>query len=297
MLYGAIEAGGTKFVCAVGKETGELIGKEVFDTISPEVTIPKICEFFSSYDIEAIGIGCFGPIDINKESPTYGYITSTPKLKWQNFNFVGTLKEKFQIPVAFDSDVNVAALGEKLLGAGQNVNSCMYITVGTGIGAGLYTNGHTLQGISHPEMGHILVQPHPEDTVFEGNCPFHGKKCLEGMAAGPAIEKRWGKKGIELPEDHPAWEIEAYYLAQALMNFILVTCPEKIVMGGGVMKQKQLFPLIYEKLTDLLAGYLQFPQLTRENLESYIVPPALGDEAGVKGALMSAVLMMKEMER
>ncbi|WP_102026645.1 ROK family protein [Salirhabdus sp. Marseille-P4669] len=291
MLFGAIEAGGTKFVCAIGNEDGEVHEKVVIDTISPEVTMPKVMEFFQGKNIQALGVGCFGPIDVNKESPTYGYITSTPKIKWQQYNFVGELEEKLHVPIAFDSDVNVAALGEKLLGAGRDVNSCMYITVGTGIGAGYYVNGKTLSGISHPEMGHTLVLPHPKDQQFEGNCPFHGPNCLEGMAAGPAIEKRWGMKGVDLPQDHVAWELEAYYLAQALMNFVMVVSPEKIVMGGGVMKQKQLFPFIYDALEELLAGYLDFPQLKKGNMKDYIVPPELGDEAGVKGALMSAVML------
>jgi fructokinase len=289
LLFGAIEAGGTKFVCAVGNENGEIIEKTVLDTISPDVTMPKVGAFFKGYEIVALGVGCFGPIDVNKDSPTYGYITSTPKIKWQHYNFVGDLKKMVNVPIAFDSDVNVAALGEKMLGAGRDVNSCMYITVGTGIGAGLYHNGQTLSGISHPEMGHTLVVPHPTDIEFSGNCPFHGPRCLEGMAAGPAIEKRWEKKGAELPPEHQAWQLEAYYLAQALMNYIMVVSPERIVMGGGVMKQKQLFPMIYDNLTEMLAGYLDFPQLKEQNLSKYIVSPELGDEAGVKGALMSAV--------
>ncbi|MBB6453654.1 fructokinase [Salirhabdus euzebyi] len=292
MLYGAIEAGGTKFVCAVGNEKGELLEKAIIDTTTPEKTLEQIKTFYLGKDIVACGVGSFGPIDVNKESPTYGYIMNTPKIKWQKFNLLGELKKLLGVPLAFDSDVNVAAVGEKLLGAGRDVNSCLYMTIGTGIGAGLYVEGSTLSGLSHPEMGHILLKRHPEDSDFTGFCPFHGADCFEGLAAGPAIEKRWDKKGNELGVDHEAWRLEAYYIAQALMNYILIVSPEKIVLGGGVMKQKQLFPLIFDELIEKLNGYLDFPQLTRENISRYIVSPELGDEAGVKGALMTAVKML-----
>lgn len=289
-MLGAIEAGGTKFVCAVGNEDGTLIERIQLDTLTPEETMPKVMEFFQKHPVTAIGIGSFGPVDIDKSSSTYGNITSTPKPGWTNYPFLQTMKEAFNVPMEFNTDVNAAALGELMLGAAQGEESCLYITVGTGIGAGAVVQGELLQGLSHPEMGHILVRKHPEDN-YEGFCPYH-HDCLEGIAAGPAIEKRWGKKGIELQDQQEVWELEAYYLAQALMQYILILSPKKIIMGGGVMKQKQLFPLIQKKLQELLNGYVALPQIT-EQIEDYIVPPALGDNAGITGAIMLAKRALK----
>lgn len=284
-MLGAIEAGGTKFVCAVGTEDGKIIDRIQIDTTTPDVTMPQVIDFFQKHEIQALGIGSFGPVDIDKESETYGYITSTPKPGWNQFPFLQTMKEAFPIPMEFNTDVNAAALGELTKGAAQGQSSCLYITVGTGVGGGAVVQGHLLQGLSHPEMGHVLVRRHPEDT-YEGFCPYH-HDCLEGMAAGPAIERRWGKKGHELQDREEVWEMEAYYLAQALMQYILVISPKKIVMGGGVMKQKQLFPLIQQQLQTLLNGYVAVPEL-EESIEDYIVPPALGDDAGITGALILA---------
>ncbi|WP_062108957.1 ROK family protein [Bacillus niameyensis] len=284
-MLGAIEAGGTKFVCAVGNEDGTLIERIQLDTLTPEETMPKVIEFFQKHTVTAIGIGSFGPVDIDKSSSTYGNITSTPKPGWTNYPFLQTMKDALNVPMEFNTDVNAAALGELMLGAAKGEESCLYITVGTGIGAGAVVQGELLQGLSHPEMGHILVRKHPEDN-YEGFCPYH-HDCLEGIAAGPAIEKRWGKKGIELQDQQEVWELEAYYLAQALMQYILIISPKKIIMGGGVMKQKQLFPLVQKKLQELLNGYVALPQIT-EQIENYIVPPALGDNAGITGALMLA---------
>jgi len=281
MYYGGIEAGGTKFVCAVGDENGNIIERIQFPTLTPEETIPKVIEFFQKHEICALGVGSFGPIDINIKSDTYGYITSTPKTAWTNYPFLQALQKELNIPIGFNTDVNVAALGEVTLGAAKGLESCLYITVGTGIGAGAVVHGNLLQGFSHPEMGHILVKRHEEDSYL-GKCPYH-KDCLEGLAAGPAIEERWGKKGIELAEDSKVWEMEAYYIAQALMQYILVLSPEKIILGGGVMKQLQLFPLIRERVSSLINGYVKLPPL-----ENYIVPPSLGDNAGITGALILA---------
>ena len=197
-----------------------------------------------------------------------------------------TLQEEFDVPMEFNTDVNAAALGELMLGAAQGLDSCLYITVGTGIGAGAVVQGELLQGLSHPEMGHILVKRHPEDE-FEGFCPYH-KDCLEGLAAGPAIERRWGKKGVELADRPEVWDLEAYYLSQALMQYILILSPKKIIMGGGVMKQKQLFPLIQKKVQEWLNGYVALPTITTDEIQDFIVPPALGDNAGITGALMLA---------
>ena len=290
-MLGAIEAGGTKFVCAVGTKEGELIERIQIDTVTPKETMPKVIEFFQKYQIEALGIGSFGPIDIDKTSDTYGNITSTPKPGWGDYPFVGTMKEAFNIPIEFNTDVNGAALGELMHGAAQGLDSCLYITVGTGIGAGAAVRGKLLQGLSHPEMGHVLVRRHPEDT-YKGHCPYHGD-CAEGMAAGPAIEERWGEKGIQLADRQEVWEMEAYYLAQALMQYILILSPKKIIMGGGVMKQAQIFSLVRQQLQELLNGYVAVPQIT-EHIDEYIVSPGLGDDAGIIGALMLAKQAFEE---
>ncbi|MBW8349457.1 ROK family protein [Bacillus sp. IITD106] len=292
-MLGAIEAGGTKFVCAVGNEDGTIIERMKIDTLTPEQTMPEVINFFKKFDVKALGIGSFGPVDINQNSPTYGNITSTPKPGWTNYPFLKTMKDALQIPIEFNTDVNVAALGEMMKGAAQGLDSCLYITVGTGVGAGAVVQGNLLQGLSHPEMGHVLVKRHPEDT-FEGFCPYH-KDCLEGMAAGPAIEKRWGQKGHELQDKQEVWEIEAYYLGQALMQYILTISPKKIIMGGGVMKQAQIFPLVRKKVQELLNGYVPLPQIT-EHIEDYIVPPLLGDDAGITGALMLAKRALEKNE-
>jgi fructokinase len=280
-MLGAIEAGGTKFVCAVGDHLGNIADRVQIPTTEPEETMKGVIAFFHKYPLEAIGIGSFGPIDVNRESPTYGYITSTPKTAWKDFPFVQTLKEAFPVPVGFNTDVNAAALGEATLGAAKGLDSCLYITVGTGIGAGAVVRGKLLQGLSHPEMGHILVRRHPEDT-YVGKCPYH-HDCLEGLAAGPSIEKRWGEKGVKLAERSEVWELEGYYIAQALMQYILILSPKKIILGGGVMNQEQVFPFIYKHLTQLVNEYVPLPELS-----SYIVRPGLGDNAGITGSLLLA---------
>ncbi|MBM7644617.1 fructokinase [Scopulibacillus daqui] len=285
MLFGAIEAGGTKFVCGIGNENGEILERVSFPTTTPEETMGQVINFFKDKQMDAMGVGTFGPVDPNESSPTYGYITSTPKIKWRNFDIIGELKKHFNIPFGFDTDVNAAALGETEWGAAKGLDSCVYMTVGTGIGGGAVIRGEMVHGMLHPEMGHILVKRHPEDD-FAGNCPYH-QDCLEGMAAGPAIEKRWGKKGIELQEVDKVWEIEAYYLAQAAVNLIYTLSPKKIVLGGGVMHQKQLFPIIRENVKELLNGYVQTNEILSD-IDQYIVPPGLGDNAGLCGAVALA---------
>jgi fructokinase len=287
MLYGAIEAGGTKFVCAVGNETGEIVERLTIPTMTPDETMPQVIDFFRQYELKAIGIGSFGPVDLNIQSPTYGSITTTPKLEWRNYPLRKVIKDAFSVPVGFQTDVNAAALGELHFGAAKGLDSCLYLTVGTGIGGGAVVNGKVVQGLSHPEMGHIYIRRHPNDP-YEGKCPYH-RDCLEGLAAGPAIEERWGKKGQELEGQKEVWEIEAYYLAQALAQYILILSPQKIILGGGVMKQTQLFPLIRQNVQDLLNGYVELP-----DLESYIVPPGLGDNAGITGALVLAYEIERE---
>lgn len=286
MLFGSIEAGGTKFVCAIGTDKGEVLEKISIATTQPIETMKQVVAFFQSKKIAAIGVGCFGPIDPNISSATYGYITKTPKSGWSDYNIIGELKQHFDIPIAFDTDVNAAALGELKWGAAQGVSSSLYITVGTGIGAGAVVEGNLVHGLLHPEMGHILVRKHEQDN-YSGKCPFHGD-CLEGLASGPAIEERWEKKANDLPSDHQAWQIEAYYLAQAIVNYILILSPEKIIMGGGVMKQKQLFPLITNKVQELLNGYVGKEEIL-SNIEEYIVAPLLDDNAGICGGFAIAI--------
>ncbi len=281
MKYGAIEAGGTKFVCAVSNENLEIIERVSIPTTTPDETMKSVFEFFDKYNLEAIDIGSFGPIDVNKKSKTYGYITTTPKLAWANYNFVGIIKDRYNIPIGWTTDVNAAALGELKKGAAFGLQSCVYLTVGTGIGGGAVINGQLLEGYGHPEMGHILVRMHNNDK-YEGACPYHSN-CLEGIASGPAIEERWGKKAYELEENKEVWKIEAFYLAQAVMTYTLILSPERIVLGGGVMKQRQLFPLIRKEVEQLMKKYVAMP-----NLDEYIVPPALGDNSAIMGCLLLA---------
>ncbi|WP_082233267.1 ROK family protein [Halobacillus massiliensis] len=283
MKLGAIEAGGTKFICAVGNDQGEILEKVVIPTEAPSITMPKVYQFFKDKGIERMGIGSFGPIDLNKEGGSYGTIQKTPKIDWIDFPLAGEITKQLEIPVVVDTDVNVAALSESRWGNATDVNTCLYITVGTGIGAGAVVNGATVKGLSHPEMGHIGVRRHQADS-YEGKCPYH-KDCLEGMAAGPAIEARWGKKGIELADDPKVWDLEAYYLAQGLVNFIYILSPERIIMGGGVMQQEQLFGKVRKYVIEMLNGYVSSPRLNANNIDEYIVPPGLTTEAGIKGAL------------
>lgn len=281
MYYGAIEAGGTKFVCAVSNENFDIIDRVSIPTTLPNETIQQVYQFFNKYNLISIGIGSFGPIDVNKKSNTYGFITTTPKKGWAQFDLVGALEEKYQIPVAFTTDVNAAAYGEFKKGSAKGVDSCLYLTIGTGVGGGAIINGKLLEGFSHPEMGHVLIRKHQEDS-YEGNCPFH-KTCLEGLAAGPAIEERYRKKGHELEQDDHVWKLEAHYIAQALISYTLILRPEKIILGGGVMKQRQLFPLVRTEFKHLLNDYVKTP-----NLDEYIVPPKLEDDAGITGCLLLA---------
>lgn len=279
--YGAIEAGGTKFVCAISDENYEIIERTSIPTTDPAETLNEVFTFFDQFSLHSIGIGSFGPIDVNKDSETYGYVTTTPKAHWSNFNFLGAIKERYQIPVAWTTDVNAAAYGEYKKGSAQDAKSCLYLTVGTGVGGGAVVNGKVLEGFGHPEMGHLLVRVHPEDT-YEGACPYHSN-CLEGLASGPAIEGRYQKKGHELEQESGVWEMEAYYLAQALMSYTLILRPERIILGGGVMKQKQLFDLIRKQFIKLMSNYVDTP-----DIKEYIVPPALEDNAGITGCLLLA---------
>ena len=281
-MYGGIEAGGTKFVCAVSPDGQKVEHREEFPTLSPEETMVTVYHYFEHHPVESIGIGSFGPVDIKKTSPTFGYIEETPKQSWQHFNFLGEMQRHFpKIKFAFTTDVNAAAYGEFKKGAGQGVSDLVYWTVGTGIGAGVILNGQILQGYGHPEAGHILVKRHSEDS-FIGVCPYH-HDCLEGLASGPAMEKRYNTSAKNISENSTAWVIEAYYLAQACMTLTLTVAPEKIIFGGGVMHQKQLIPLIQKEFTELLAGYVKTPPV-----DQYITSIQLHDDAGVIGGFQLA---------
>jgi len=282
MRIGSIEAGGTKINCGIGNEHGELIETIQFPTTKPEETLENIISYFHNKHIECLGIGSFGPLDLKENSPTYGSITTTPKPDWSNVDIVNTLSSIYNIPIGWDTDVNAAALGEAYWGAAQGLDSCLYYTVGTGIGIGVYIENNLVHGLVHPEGGHILTRRHPKDP-FQGICPYHGD-CLEGLASGTAIEARWMVKATELPSDHIAWEIEAFYLAQAISTAILTVSPKKIILGGGVMKQAQLFPLIHQEVRNILNGYVNDETITT-HIEQYIVQPKLGNNAGLCGGL------------
>ena len=287
-MFGAIEGGGTKFVCAVGTGPDDLVMTQ-FSTESPEPTIARAVAFLkerAGARLQAVGIGSFGPVDLSPSSPTFGCITSTPKPGWQNYNFAGTVRKTLGVPVGFDTDVDASALGEAHWGAGQSISDFLYLTVGTGIGGGAIVNGQILHGMIHPEVGHIHIPHDLQRDPYPGACPFHGD-CLEGLASGPAMEKRWGKPAHELPVDHPAWALEAHYLALGLVNLVCTLSPKRVVLGGGVMQQQFLFPLIRSELIRLLNGYVRSKELI-ENIEQYVVPPKLGNRAGIAGALVLA---------
>ena len=281
MILGALEAGGTKMVCAIGDENGNIFEQVSIPTETPEITMPKMISYFKEKGIEALGIGCFGPIDPDPDSDTYGYITSTPKLAWANYNIVGAFRDALECPVGFDTDVNGSVLGEVTFGQAKGKKCVVYVTIGTGVGAGIYIEGILLHGMLHPEAGHILMKKRADDT-YGGKCPYH-KTCMEGLAAGPAIEERWGKKAIELKDNQAVWDLEAYYIAQALANYILILSPDMIILGGGVMHQEQLFPLIRKYVTEMLNGYIKTEELA--DMDHYIVPASLHDDQGIMGCL------------
>lgn len=287
-IYGGIEAGGTKFVCAVGSGPADLCAEVRFATTSPEETIARAIEFFRRQPepLAAAGIASFGPLDPDPASPTFGYVTTTPKPGWAHTDFAGAIGRALGVPVGFDTDVNGAALGEHRWGAAQGLDTFIYLTIGTGIGGGGMANGKLLHGLMHPEMGHIRVPHDPQRDPFPGCCPYHGD-CLEGLAAGPALEQRWGQRGEALPADHPAWALEAHYLALGLVSYICTLSPQRIIVGGGIMEQPQLLPLVRRKVQELLNDYVQVPQVT-ERIDEYIVRPALGSRAGVLGAIALA---------
>jgi fructokinase len=296
-MFGAIEAGGTKFVCGVGTGPEDLSTIQ-FPTTTPDATLAKAIQFLreeSKGELKAVGIGSFGPIDLHRTSLTFGYVTSTPKAGWQNYNLAGTVRDALAVPVGFDTDVDAAALGEARWGAAQNLTDFIYLTVGTGIGGGAIINGRVLHGLVHPEMGHIRVPHDLAKDPYPGGCPYHGD-CLEGLASGPAMQARWGTAAQHLRGDHAAWALEAHYLALGLVNWVLTLSPQRIVLGGGVLRQEQLFPRIRQELAELLNGYVRAPEVTRD-LDQYVVPPRLGGRAGVLGGLVLAEQAYARLER
>lgn len=295
-LLGAIEAGGTKFVCSVGYGPEEILDEVRFPTTTPQETLQKTVDYFHlkqkelNQSIYAMGVGSFGPLDPIEGSDSYGYITTTPKKGWQKVDFIGFLKKHFPIPMTFDTDVNGAALGEGRFGAAKGCQNFIYLTIGTGIGGGVIMHGKPVHGLLHPEVGHMQLARIPHDTL-QGHCPYH-KDCWETLAAGPSLEKRWGKPGKDLAPDHKAWELEAEYIAQGLTNLLFILTPQKIILGGGVMHQKQLFPMIRNLVKIKSGGYVDHPEL-KGDLSNWIVPPLLEDKAGITGAFILAENALK----
>ena len=289
-LFGGIEAGGSKFICIVAGGPQDIRAETRFPTTNPDETLGKAIQFFreqaSQYELAALGIASFGPLDLAPGSSTYGYITATPKAGWSHTDFSGKLSAALQLPAAIDTDVNAAALGEYLWGASQGLDPSVYFTIGTGIGGGAIINGQPLHGLLHPEMGHVRIPHDRQLDPYPGACVFHGD-CFEGLASGFAMSAHWGQPAELLPPDHPAWDLEANYIALAMVNQICVLSPKRIILGGGVMHHQELFPMIRRKVSVLLNNYVQSPVIT-EQMESYILPPGLGNRSGVLGAIALA---------
>jgi fructokinase len=295
-LYGGIEAGGTKFVCMVATGPDHVIEERRFPTTLPDETIQQAIAFFAPYagrgELAAVGIASFGPVDLNPASTTYGYITTTPKKAWNYVDLHGCIYRALNLPVAFDTDVNAAAFGEHYWTSGNTgLDPFVYITVGTGIGVGVLANGRPLHGLVHTEAGHFAIPHDREKDPFPGNCPFHGD-CLEGLASGTAISQRWGENAETLPDAHPAWELEAEYIALALINLIYAYSPQRIVVGGGVSQHAGLLAAVRRKVQQGLNGYIQSPMVLK-NIAEYIVPPSLGNRSGVLGAIAMAIALAK----
>jgi fructokinase len=290
-IFGAVEAGGTKFVVAIGNERGEILAHERFPTTDPGSTLAATSAFLrrgaTLGALAAIGVGSFGPVELDRSSARYGFITKTPKPGWGGTDIAGTLAREFACPVGFDTDVNAAALAEHRWGAARDVDNLVYLTIGTGIGGGVIVNGAPIHGLMHPEIGHIYPRRHPLDVGFEGVCPFH-RDCLEGVASGPAIAARSGASLQQLEETHIQWQIEADYLGQLCAQLVMTISPQRIVMGGGVMTQLRLLPLIRERMDHWLGGYIDRSEI-RAGAVRYVVAPELGDRAGVLGALALAI--------
>jgi fructokinase len=290
MLYGGIEVGGTKIVCAAGTGPGNVRAEVRFPTTTPGEALGQMMAFFRQQQLiaplAAVGIGSFGPLSLDPRASDYGSITTSPKPGWSHIDLVGAIGRALGVPVGFDTDVNAAALGEWRWGAAQGLDTFIYLTVGTGIGGGGFCNGRLLHGLLHPEMGHIRLPHDQQADPFAGICPYH-MDCLEGLASGPALQARWGVPAETLPSDHPAWALEAHYLALACVTFTCALSPQRIILGGGVMSRSHLFPRIRQDVQALLNGYIQAPALLGK-IDAYIVPPGLGGREGVLGALALA---------
>ena len=285
-LVGGVETGGTKFVCAVGTGPEDVRATEEFATTTPEATLDRAIAFLRRHALCAVGIAAFGPLDLDPASLVYGSITTTPKVGWSGTALLATLERSLGVPVAIDTDVNAAALAEHRWGAGQGFDPFVYLTVGTGIGGGAVVNGRPLHGLVHPEMGHIRVPHDREADPFPGSCPYHGD-CLEGLAAGPAVAQRWGRSPEDLPADHPAWPLEAHYLALGVVGVVGILSPRRIAMGGGLSRQPALLPLTRANVLRLLNGYVPSGAIGH-GIDRYLVAPALGSRAGVLGAIALA---------
>ena len=298
MLFGAIETGGSKVICAIGTGPDDIRDRVRIPTTTPAETLAAVNAFLLQHHrqtpLAAVGVGSFGPLDLHPESPAYGYVLDTPKPGWPQTDLLDPIRQALNLPVALDTDVNASALGEQRWGAGVGLGSLVYITVGTGIGGGAVVDGRPVHGASHPEMGHVRIPHDRSADPFEGFCPYHGD-CFEGLAAGPAIELRWGIPGESLPEDHPAWPLEAEYLAAGVANIVLIVSPQRIVIGGGVMEKHHLFPMIRGRVVELLHGY-GITQNIVNNIDEYIVPPALGDDSGIAGAFALAEMALSSPE-
>ncbi|HEX2440775.1 MAG TPA: ROK family protein [Methylomirabilota bacterium] len=289
-LVGGLELGGTKAVCVVGTGPDDIRAEARVPTTAPAETLGRIVGFFARQPAEqplaALGVASFGPLDLDPRSATFGFITTTPKQPWRQFDLVTSLRQALGTAIALDTDVNAAALAEHRWGRGRDVDVLVYVTVGTGIGGGVLVAGRPLHGLVHPEIGHLRVPHDRGRDAFDGVCPHHGD-CLEGLASAPALAARWGQAPERLPDDHPAWALEAEYLALGLANVVLTVSPQRIVLGGGVMARAGLLPLVRTRLRAVLGGYVQSRALD-EGIDDYLVAPALGERAGVLGALALA---------
>ncbi|MCR4741119.1 MAG: ROK family protein [Lachnospiraceae bacterium] len=291
MRIGAVEAGGTKIICAVVNEKGEILERGRIDTLTPDETMPEIIRFFRGKEIEALGVACFGPIDLNRESETYGYILKTTKLEWIDHDFLTPLKKEFGIPVGFDTDVNGSVLGEVTFGSSRGMKDVVYITIGTGVGMGVYTGGVLLHGAAHPEAGHIRLTRHPKDD-YAGCCKYHGS-CIEGLASGSAMRGRWKKRGEELSDNDEAWELEAFYLAQTVCDLTYTYAPQRIIMGGGIMHKDGLISMVKKETLRQNDGYSVL--ISADTIDDYLVLPSLKDDQGILGAAVLGLEALKEM--
>jgi len=290
-LLAGVELGGTKCVCILGTGPDDVRALERLPTADREETLLHIENVLERWRAQhgaprALGIASFGPVDLRVGSPTYGFITTTPKPGWRDTDVAQRLGRRLGIPVGVDTDVNGAALAERRWGAAKGLDDFAYVTVGTGIGVGTIVRGESIFGMNHTELGHIRVARKPGDA-FAGVCSFHGD-CIEGLASGPAIEARAGMPASQLPPDHPTWDFVAHGLGQLMHIMVLSTAPQRIFLGGGVMcGQAHLFDRVRHELKRSLNGYVEAPELG-QGLPQFIAPPGLGEMAGPLGALAVA---------